>query len=270
VNPPGKPRKKEGSFARPKGSSRQGGIPPLAQKGLPVDSRTDFSSTTLDPPKDGEQLFERVIFTMEKNLARRLGTSERVEEWQTKTFFKAARREWLGAWKRFATWKGFGRGSLFDIQAGIQQTLEPEKAFTLTSLRLSNRPDFILRRRAIVIALSKGDPEFLKKIRLASRSGKGRKGGGAFLSYSILCYWFPGQLWLMNEEAGYNALRAYTGNEITKSAYRKACSRLDLKGYKHRMRDPAVSYDPKTGSYLYAPKWTKMERKLTKFVHVTS
>ena len=85
------------------------------------------------------------------------------------------------------------------------------------------------------------------------RNRKRTKRESAFLAYSVLCYWFAGQLWLMNAKAGADALRAYTGEEITKIAYWQACRRLGLSGYKDRMRNPPVlGYDPETGSYEYA------------------
>ena len=56
---------------------------------------------------------------------------------------------------------------------------------------------------------------------------------------NVLNYWFAELLWLMNEKQGCAALSAYTGKDIQKAAYRKACQRLGLKGYKDRMRRPA-------------------------------
>ena len=217
------------------------------------------------PAKDGEQLFEQIILTTERNLAKRLGNSDRLEKWQRVKFFKAARREWLDAWKRFA--RAHGLGSVLKIRAGAQQTLEPMKDFTLAMLRLSGEPEETVKNQAGVIhaAASAGDIEFFKQFGLALRSASRAKRQGAILAYSILCYWFAGLLWLMNDKAGWAALCDYTRRkDITKAAYRKACHRLGLKGYKDRMRRPAVLYyDPVTGTYKYGSAWTRMEPHLS-------
>ena len=82
--------------------------------------------TLPEPPKHGEQLFEQVIFITEKNFAKRLGNSDRVERWQTVRFFKAARREWLDAWKRFARKQGVG--SVLNLH---RKAHRPKKAQTI-------------------------------------------------------------------------------------------------------------------------------------------
>jgi hypothetical protein len=258
-------------FATPKGGNPHRVCPLRTPALTPETLGRDFSSksvTPLEPHKDGEQLFEEAILTFDKNWAKRLGNSERVEKWQKVRFFKDARREWLDAWKRFI--RGKGLGSLFDIRAGPQRTLEPEKAFRLASLRRSKHPDEILRASVAVIYASacEGNVEFLKKINLALKS-RGRRmeaeADSSFLAYNILCYWFAGLLWLMNDKAAWLALCEYTGRtDITKAAYRKACQRLGLKGYKDRMRRPAVLYyDPATGTYKYGARWTRMEPHLS-------
>jgi hypothetical protein len=240
----------------------------------PVQSRTDFSAKKFviarsneSPPvaagiskgrgrRTGQQLFqsfEEIILNTERNFAKKLGSSEELERWMKKKSFNSARREWLSALKRFAT--GHGLASLHDIHEGGQQTLGPWKAFILASLRLSERPDKILRKRAteIAVATAQGDVEFLKQLGRVLINRSRTKGRDAFLSYSILLYWFAGQLWLMNAKMGTAALCAYTDKEITKTAYRQACRRLGLKGYKDRMRHPPVlGYDAVTGSYQYA------------------
>jgi hypothetical protein len=51
----------------------------------PDDVPTDFSSESVtppEPPKDGEQLFERQIVAMGENFAKTLGNSERVQKWE--------------------------------------------------------------------------------------------------------------------------------------------------------------------------------------------
>jgi hypothetical protein len=206
------------------------------------------------------------MLTAEQNLAKGLGNSERAQKCQKAKFFKAARQEWLDALRRFAKIQGLD--SLFKIHAGVsvQQELEPWKAFTLALFRISDRPDEVLRNKAAVIhaASSEGDIEFLKKIALALKSQPWRKHRGS-LAYAILRYWFAGLLWLMNDKAGWLALCEYTRRkDITKAAYRKACQRLGLKGYKDRMRRPPVlEYDPVRSTYRYDAGWTWLEPHLS-------
>jgi hypothetical protein len=230
-----------------------------------------MTARSKESPKEvrfGQQLFEEITLTTERNLAKKLGNSERLEKWRKVKFFGAARREWVGAWKRFAI--GQGLAPLFDIHAGVQQTPEPMKAFLLVSLRRGDRTDEILRKSATVIyaAAREGDVEFLKKIELAFKS-RGRRveaeADRSFLAYNILCYWFAGLLWLMSEKPGWAALCEYTSRkDITKAAYRTACRRLGLKGYKDRMRRPPVlEYDAVTGIYKYRFEWSRMEPDLS-------
>jgi hypothetical protein len=212
----------------------------------------------------GQRLWEEIILIAEGNFAKELGNSDRLEKWRNVKFFSPARREWLATGKRFG--EKLKLGSLFGIHAGVQQTLEPMKNLTLAMLRRSNQPADVLKRQSAVIyaAACEGDVEFSKKINRVIRSRSRAKPEGSSLSYDILRYWFAGLLWLMNEEAGSNALRAYTKKKFTKDAYRKACDRLGLNGYKHRMRAPPIlAYHPKTKSYQYAPKWTRMEPNLS-------
>jgi len=270
VKAPRRPLKKK---ARP---SPGGGTPPPGSPlgvvaPTPDSVSTDFSSESVTSPKplkNGEEFFEQVIFTTERNFATRLGNSQRVQKWQKVRFFDAARREWLGAWKRFA--KEHGLGSLFEIRSGIQQTLEPVKAFTLAALRRSDNPSETLRKRAaeIYAAACEGDVEFLKQINLAFKSRSRRAEAEAdrsFLAYNVLSYWFAGLLWLMNNKAGWLALCEYTKRkDITKDAYRQTCRRLGLNGYKNRTRKPAVFYyDAGTQTYKYGPEWTQMEPHLS-------
>jgi len=90
----------------------------------------------------------------------------------------------------------------------------------------------------VCVAERNGDVEFFKNRSLALRSRHRRKAKRFFLASSILGYWFSGWLWLMSQKAGWGALCAYTGEEITKDAYRMECYRLGLKGHKDRMRRP--------------------------------
>ena len=205
----------------------------------------------------GQESLEEIILVLERNLAKKLGNSERLEKWGKVKFFGAARPEWLEAWKRFVT--GQGLASLFHIHAGVQQTLEPITAFTLAMLRLGGHPQEILRKQAAVIqaAASAGDIEFFKQLGLTLRNRSRTKREGAFLSYSILCHWFAGLLWLMSDKVGFRALSAYADSTITIDAYRKARSRLGLKGYRGNVRAASIiAFDPETKSYQYGCDWT--------------
>jgi hypothetical protein len=68
----------------------------------------------------------------------------------------------------------------------------------------------------------------------------------------------------MDDKAGYGALCAYTGTEITKDAYRKARVRLGLNGQWDpvKKRSP-VDYDSETKTYKFAPGWTWLEPNLS-------
>ncbi len=87
----------------------------------------------------GQQAFEQIILNTERNLAKKLGNSELLERWLKMKSFNCTRQEWLDAWKRFEEKHGFD--SLSGIRAGVQQTLEPAKAFALTTLRHGNYPE---------------------------------------------------------------------------------------------------------------------------------
>jgi hypothetical protein len=241
-------------------------MPRLAQKRIPIASRIDFpQKTTSSAPRDGKQLLEEVIFTTEKNFAKRLGNSERVQKWQKEKSFKTPRREWLGAWKRFA--EKHHLGSLPGIHAGVQQTLEPVKNFTLALFRFCE-PQAVLRNQAGVIyaAAREGDVKFFRAIHLAFKSREFRsEADTSFLAYNILCYWFAGLLWLMNDEAGRAALCAYTGHsDITQDAYRKSRERLGLNGHRDRVEaSPILWYEPEKRLYKYGPGWTDLEPHLS-------
>jgi hypothetical protein len=183
-------------------------------------------------------------------------------------FFGAARQEWLDAWKRF--YKAKGLGSLFDIHTGVQQTLEPVKNFTLVLFRLCDRSEEVFRNQATVIyaAAREGDVKFFHAIHLALKSHGRRveaKADSSFLAYNILCYWFAGLLWLMNDEAGRAALCAYTRHtDIAQDAYRKSRERLGLNGHRDRVKaSPVLWYEPEKGIYKCRSGWTDLEPHLS-------
>ena len=166
--------------------STQGGYTTLPTQAPARDAlRTDFSLQT------GEQVFELIVLNnVERNAAEDLGTLDRFPAWQQLDFYETARVEWLSAWKQFA--RKHDLGTLFKLRAGLQQTLEPIKAFTLAALRRGGKPEVILRNQAAVIAAAwlQRDREFLKKIRAAKRVGKRANPQRGFLQYNILRYWF--------------------------------------------------------------------------------
>jgi hypothetical protein len=258
VNNHGQPPKKNPFLRRQKGSRGQGCIPAAGKQRPPANLPTDFSSQPVTgPPKDGGEVLERTILTTERNRARDLGNLERIEKWQHEEFFGAARREWLDALRRLA--RKHGLGSLYEIRARVPQTPEPEKAFTLTSLRLSHRPGEVLRNRATVIkaAALAGDIEFFRQLGRVLVNHSRTQRDSSFLSYSILIYWFAGLLWLMGDKMGACAVSAYTGGTVETDAYRKARERLGLQGYRPYVKAaPVLTYDAETKSYQYGRDWT--------------
>jgi hypothetical protein len=211
-------------------------------------------------------LFQRILIIGERNTAEQLGNLQRLEKWQQMKFFPAAREEWTCALKIFA--ERHGLGPFLRLKAGEQTDLGDFKASVLVMLRLAGEVRGVLKNQAAVIhgAALEDDFEFFRELGNALRARKRAKADRTFLAFNILRYWFAGLLWLMNDSAGVRALRAYTGrSDITKDAYRKACRRLGLRGYKDRMKSPPVlKYDSLTAAYEYAPSWTWVEPNLSK------
>jgi hypothetical protein len=222
-------------------------------------SVTAQSNESPDKILSGQQVIERLFMNAERKASMELGNLERFKKWQETDFFDPARQEWRVALKLFAEKQDLE--SVLVIRAGVQDT--PAYCnFVLTLLRRHERPEEVLKNQAAAIhdAALNGDVEFFEKIGLALQSRRDRKPEDFSLSFNVLRYWFAGLLWLMNAKAGHDALRAYTSRASTKDAYRKACLRLRLNGYKDRMRNPAVlAFNPKRRSYQYAAKWTRME-----------
>ena len=188
-----------------------------------------------------EALFWMILDT-ERRLAAKLGNEEHLKAWRQTEVFDAARQEWWGGWARFALGHGLAPALNFHADlVGSRLKLEGMKDLLLALLRqLDEPPEETLRGMAEVLYVAdrQGDVEFFKKISLARRSRGRRKAKVFFLASYILGYWFSGWLWLMSHKAGWAALCAYTGEEITKDAYRMECYRLGLKGHKDRMRRP--------------------------------
>jgi hypothetical protein len=209
---------------------------------------------------DGGEVFGRMILSVEEVLARKLGNCERMRKWEGTEFYGGAREEWFGAWKGFISAHGWGPVLNFraDLVKG-RVKLGMMEELALLMLRWSKgleEQEETLRNMAEVVrvAARAGDVEFFKSLALALRDGDRRVEARApFLGYNILGYWFSGLLWLMEDKAGWAALSAYTDKAIERDAYRQACHRLGLKGYKGRFpRAPVLGFDAVSGLYRYA------------------
>jgi hypothetical protein len=165
----------------------------------------------------GIDLTNELVLNMERNLARRLGNSERLERCQSVKHFPSARNEWFGAWCLFC--QRHGLASVLDIRAGKQQTLKAAKTFTLAMLRIGDQPKETLQKQAPLIyaAACEGDVNFFRNIGNAFRGHDRarREGAPLDLHWCILSYWFAGLLWLMSAEVGSRALREYLKTRST-------------------------------------------------------
>jgi hypothetical protein len=224
----------------------------------------------------GEDLVNQIALNMQRNFARRLGNSERLERCETLKHFASARKEYFGAWHLFH--QRHGVGSVLEVRAGgDQQALEAAKRFVLAMLRHGDQPKDVLQKQAAIIyaAASEGDVDFFRNIGHAFRGHDRarREGAPLDLDWCILSYWFAGLLWLMNAEVGSRALREYlkthsttdSRSVVSVAAYRQACSRLGLKGYKaFATMPPVVGYWPKQKTYQYYKGWTHLEPELSR------
>jgi len=205
----------------------------------------------------GREIFEQTTRSVELVFARKLGNCERLEVWREREFYAAARQEWWTAWQRYFFRHGLGPVLSFraDSVSG-RGDLEPMKGILLLCLRRSDDHAETLRNMAEVVrvAARNGDVEFFKSMSAALESGGvEEKIEGFLLGYHILGYWFSGALWLMSDKAGWAALCAYSGKAIERDAYRQACRRLKLRGYKGRVgKAPVLGYDKVSGTYRYA------------------
>jgi hypothetical protein len=127
----------------------------------------------------------------------------------------------------------------------------------------------LLRNAATVffVAATEGDAQFFREFTAAMRAHLRRKPfGPTQLAWCILTHWFGGLLWLMDSEAGSKALQQYLTADhpnarVSEEAYRRACSRLQLKGYKaFAQKPPVLGYWPKKRAYGYDVQWrTRLE-----------
>jgi hypothetical protein len=130
------------------------------------------------------------------------------------------------------------------------------------------RRDFANNAPFIYNAALDGDVQFFRDIGLAFKaSARARRTMAPVeLDFSILAYWFAGQLWLMTDEIGLEALLVYVkaANLRLRSpmldAYIKARTRLKLRGYRAFSKSaPILAYRPKTKRYQYASGWTNLD-----------
>jgi hypothetical protein len=198
----------------------------------------------------------------------RLGNAERLQRCQSLEYFPAARTEWLQA--VHLVHKQYHFPSL--SESG-KPTLEALKNYLLEALRFTDAPEVALRNMASVIyeAARQGDVEFFRAMARAFRRHE-RSKRKTSLAWCIVLYWFAGLLWLMDAEAGHRALILYLKEAdtapreiVTLDAYKKACSRLGLKGYKaFATRSPVLGYYPKQRTYGYRKGWTHLEPELSR------
>jgi hypothetical protein len=222
----------------------------------------------------GIDLINAIVLNMEQNVARRLGNSERLKRCQNLENFASARNEWFGAWHLFL--QRHGLGTILNVGAGKQEKLKAYKTFVLEMLRLGDQPKEILQNQApIICALAReGDVDFFRRMGHAFRGHDRarRERAPVDLAWCIALYWFAGLLWLMDAEAGHRALILYLKDVgtapreiVTLDAYKKACSRLRLKGYRaFATRPPVLGYYPKQKAYGYRKRWTHLEPALSR------
>ena len=200
----------------------------------------------------------------ERNLATRLSNSGRFERIQSieHFYFASARSEWFAAWGIF--YQRQRLTPVLGLAVGKQETSESGKADILAMLRIADQPETTLQKMAPIIyaAAREGDVDFFRNMGKAFRGHERSDRQSSFLAWNILCYWFAGLLWLMDAEAGTKALNQYTREPVTVDAYRKACARMKLVGYKaFATLPPVIAYHPRRRAYAYAPAWTELEPK---------
>ena len=215
------------------------------------------------------EVSEPLFLEFERGTAMRLGNAKRLQRCQSLKYFPAARTEWLRAVHRVCKQYRFGA-----VSASGKPTLEALKNYVVQALRFTETPDVVLRNMADVIheAARQGDVEFFQNMARAFRRHE-RSKRETSLAWCIVLYWFAGLLWLMDAETGHRALILYlTKIEgtapreiVTLDAYKKARSRLGLRGYKaFATQPPVLGYYPREGEYGYREGWTHLEPKLSR------
>jgi hypothetical protein len=213
------------------------------------------------------EVSEAQFLEFEQQVAIRLGNAGRLRKCHSVEHFPAARVEWRQAVHLIH--KQYHFSSCSDSE---RPTIETLKNYVLEGLRFADAPELALQNMAGVIyeAARQGDVEFFREIARAFRQHK-RSKRKTSLAWCIVLFWFAGLLWLMDAEAGHRALISYlkeVGNApreiVTVDAYRKACSRLGLRGYKAFVTQaPVLGYHPKQRAYEYRVGWTHLEPELS-------
>jgi len=222
----------------------------------------------VSPASSAAAVSEALFLEFERGSAKRLGNAERLQRCQSLEYFPAARTEWLQAVHLVCKQYHFGA-----VSASGKPTLEALKNYVLEGLSVTDTPDVMLRNMADVIheAARQGEVEFFRTMARAFRRHE-RSRRKTSLAWCIVLYWFAGLLWLMDAEAGHKALILYLKDAetapreiVTLDAYKKACSRLGLKGYKaFATRPPVLGYYPKQKTYGSRKGWTHLEPKLSR------
>jgi hypothetical protein len=222
----------------------------------------------LSPVSSIAEIVEAQFLEFERETAIRLGNAERLQRCQSIEYFPAARAEW-----RQAVHLVCKQYHLSAVSASGKPTFEALRDFVLQGLRVIDTPEVLLRNTADVIheAARQGDVEFFQNMRRAFRRHE-RSKRKTSLAWCIVLYWFAGLLWLMDAEAGHRALISYLKEVdnvrreiVSLDAYKKARSRLRLKGYKaFATRPPVLGYHPKQRAYEYREGWTHLEPELAR------
>jgi hypothetical protein len=215
------------------------------------------------------EVSEALFLEFERGIATRLGNAERLQRCQSLEYFPAARAEW-----RQAVHLVHKQYHLSSLSVSGKPTLEALKKYVLEALRFADAPEEVLRNMAAPIyeAARQGDVKFFQNMAHALRQHE-RSKRKTSLAWCIVLYWFAGLLWLMDAETGHRALILYlTKIEgtapreiVTLDAYKKARSRLGLRGYKaFATQPPVLGYYPREGEYGYREGWTHLEPKLSR------
>jgi hypothetical protein len=207
------------------------------------------------PVSSTAEVSEALFLEFEQQVATCLGNAERLKRCQSLEYFPAARTERRRAVRLVCKQYHFDT-----LSVPAKPTLGALKDYVLQGLGAVDTPDVLLRNMADVIynAALQGDVKFFQNMGPAFRRHE-RSKRDTSLAWCIVLYWFAGLLWLMDAEAGHRALISYlkeVGNArreiVTLDAYRKACSRLGLKGYKaFATQAPVLAYHPKQRAYEY-------------------
>jgi hypothetical protein len=222
----------------------------------------------LSPVSSIAEVSEALFLEFERGIVTQLGNAERLQRCQSLEYFPAARAEWLQAVHLVHEQYRFS-----SLSVSGKPTLEALKKYVLEALRFADAPEEVLRNMAAPIyeAACQGDVGFFRDMARALRRHE-RSKRGTSLAWCIVLYWFAGLLWLMDAEAGLRALILYLKEIgtapreiVTLDAYKKARSRLGLRGYKaFATQPPVLGYYPREARYGYREGWTHLEPELSR------